>query len=392
MIKHQSKSFSSFKPNSKRQNQSAAKKSVEKNSKQIQQADIVINVATAFGNQALRGKPIDFKILLKCTNETFNVVNFPLNMKIRDLKACLEFICGIPFNLQRLSYLDDGELIDTKEVQFYDVIDGAVIVMDIWTIYAGLVKASVFGDIDDALKQGVSNSVEWNSPTSDYMFIKDKNKYIQERSGIALFISSHRGNTSLVKGLISHGASINYKSSYGRTPLMVSVVANRTEIIDYLLGNNADIDITDINGDTALSIAKKFNNKLGQHRLTQFKWKKRTEAELRMKKDSAKNQEEEIFSEKRLPHQIFDSSKKTWLKGNFMQVYMVQLVPQGEFSGSGISAPRSVGKQGLIFILKKLNFENLISLSICHILIKIIAFALGNFIFKFHIKIIIIFG
>ena len=84
-------------------------------------------------------------------------------MKIRDLKGYLELIAGIPFNLQRLSYLDDGELIDPKELQYYDVIDGAIIMMDIWSIYLGLIKAVVLGDFKDLLKQGVSETVEWSS-------------------------------------------------------------------------------------------------------------------------------------------------------------------------------------------------------------------------------------
>ena len=120
------------------------------------------------------------------------------------------------------------------------------------------------------------------------------------------------------------GANINYKTSFGRTPVMQSVVANRTSIIDYLLDQSVDIDAADINGDTALTIARKFNNKAGQHRLTQFKWKQRTDAEARANRKN-KKEPDEIFSETRLPHQIFDSSKKTWFKGNFMQVYMVRL-------------------------------------------------------------------
>ena len=69
---------------------------------------VVVNVAAAFGSQATKGKLINLKILLKCTNEKFNVSNFPIALKVRDLKGLLEFICGIPYNLQRLSYLDDG--------------------------------------------------------------------------------------------------------------------------------------------------------------------------------------------------------------------------------------------------------------------------------------------
>lgn len=217
--------------------------------------------------------------------------------------------------------------------------------MDIWTIYVGLVKACVFGNIDDVLKQGVSLKVEWNSPTSEYMFRKDRVKYISDRSGIALFIASHRGNIHLVKGLLNNGANLNYASSYGRTPIMVAVVANKTEVIDYLLEKNVNIDSSDINGDTALTIAKKFNNKLGQNRLTQYKWKKRTDAEMKNKKPS--DEDDEIFTERRLPHQVFDSSKKTWLKGDFMQIYMMQTAPYSEYSGSGLSAPKSVGRRVL---------------------------------------------
>jgi hypothetical protein len=69
---------------------------------------LVINVASAYGADIAKLKSISFKVLIKCTNEIFTVKKFPISMKIRDLKGLLEFVCGIPFNLQRLSYLDDG--------------------------------------------------------------------------------------------------------------------------------------------------------------------------------------------------------------------------------------------------------------------------------------------
>jgi hypothetical protein len=97
-------------PNSKlpMQNAKTSKQSTTSN-KQEKRSEVIINVAAAFGNQvAARGKAITFKVTLTCTNETFNVVNFPQNLKVRDLKSLLEFVCGIPYNLQRLSYLDEG--------------------------------------------------------------------------------------------------------------------------------------------------------------------------------------------------------------------------------------------------------------------------------------------
>ena len=69
-----------------------------------------VNVSAVFGLKASYGKLVDLKINIKCTNETFNVSKFPINLKIQDLKNLLEFVCGIPYNIQRLSYLDDGKM------------------------------------------------------------------------------------------------------------------------------------------------------------------------------------------------------------------------------------------------------------------------------------------
>jgi ankyrin repeat protein len=224
--------------------------------------------------------------------------------------------------------------------------------MDIWTIYKTLVQACVTGLVSDLLKQGVSQGVEWHSPTADYMYKKDKRAYIEERSGIALFICAHRGNINLVKDLIqNHNANINYQTFYGRTPLMLSVASNKLDVIDFLLKKNANADIEDINGDSAFSIAKFFKNKSSLNKLTQYKWRKRIKLNLKEKNDEKESRE--IFADLRSPHQMFDSSKKTWLKGDFMQVYMMNLTPAREFSGSRLSAPKSVGLEGNNFLKRK---------------------------------------
>ena len=137
---------------------------------------------------------------------------------------------------------------------------------------------------------------------------------------------------------------------------MIALAADKIPIVDMLLDANVDIDVEDLNGENAVHLAKKFNNKLGQHRLAQFKWKKRTEDEIKQKKVSKGHQEMPVFSETRLPHQVFDSSKKTWFKGNFMQVYMAHLVPPDEYSGTKLSAPKSIGIAGK-FIQSDSNYD-----------------------------------
>ena len=97
-------------PNSKLPVQFAKTSKQSTTNHQEKRSEVIINVAAAFGNQvAAKGKAITFKVTLTCTTEMFNVVNFPQNLKVRDLKSLLEFVCGIPYNLQRLSYLDEGQ-------------------------------------------------------------------------------------------------------------------------------------------------------------------------------------------------------------------------------------------------------------------------------------------
>ena len=81
---------------------------VQKSQKDKAEATRFINVESAFGSEISKLKSISFKVFLKCTNEQFSVKKFPVSMKVRELKSLLEFVCGIPYNLQRLSYLDDG--------------------------------------------------------------------------------------------------------------------------------------------------------------------------------------------------------------------------------------------------------------------------------------------
>ena len=56
-----------------------------------------------------------FKINVKVepTDETFQLPEVYNEMKISEMKSYMEFITGIPINLQRISYLDEGEMFFT---------------------------------------------------------------------------------------------------------------------------------------------------------------------------------------------------------------------------------------------------------------------------------------
>ncbi|XP_051000928.1 ankyrin repeat domain-containing protein 60 [Acomys russatus] len=69
-------------------------------------------------------------------------------MTVRELKEELDLMVGIPINLQRLHFLDQGILMDDATLKFYDVISGALISLCIWHYdgWTELVLAAVEGD------------------------------------------------------------------------------------------------------------------------------------------------------------------------------------------------------------------------------------------------------
>ena len=50
------------------------------------------------------------------TNEKFTLKKIYNDMTIRQLKEYAEFVTGIPYNLQRLTYLDEGEFQSRKTI------------------------------------------------------------------------------------------------------------------------------------------------------------------------------------------------------------------------------------------------------------------------------------
>ncbi|WP_395049180.1 ankyrin repeat domain-containing protein [Flavobacterium sp.] len=83
---------------------------------------------------------------------------------------------------------------------------------------------------------------------------------VNEEGYSPLILSSYRGNIEVAKFLINNVKDINGSSPMG-TPLMAAVVKGNKEIVVALLENNANPNLTDANGTTALIYAVQFNNK-----------------------------------------------------------------------------------------------------------------------------------
>lgn len=74
-----------------------------------------------------------------------------------------------------------------------------------------------------------------------------------------LILASYRGNVAVADFLIKNVKDINGSSPMG-TPLMAAVVKGNKEIVQALLKHNADPNLTDSHGTTALIYAVQFKN------------------------------------------------------------------------------------------------------------------------------------
>ena len=80
-----------------------------------------------------------------------------------------------------------------------------------------------------------------------------------------LITKIHEGNIEEVKGIIlSDPSIINRRNTDGYTPLIIAVIALKRDIVNYLLINGADVNVTIHSGDykglTALHMAILANN------------------------------------------------------------------------------------------------------------------------------------
>jgi hypothetical protein len=82
-------------------------------------------------------------IHLRSTGERFILKTIHFDTKVRELKTILEIICGIPAHLQLLSYLDEGDLVDSQKLKYYDPVPNCTFELNVWFIYEPIIQAVV---------------------------------------------------------------------------------------------------------------------------------------------------------------------------------------------------------------------------------------------------------
>ncbi|MDQ5930327.1 MAG: uncharacterized protein QG594_2115 [Bacteroidota bacterium] len=82
---------------------------------------------------------------------------------------------------------------------------------------------------------------------------------VNENKTSPLILACYKGNTAVAKFLIENAKDLNYNTDMG-TALMAATYKNQPELVKLLLEKKANLNATDANGITALSIAVQFRN------------------------------------------------------------------------------------------------------------------------------------
>ncbi|XP_078607987.1 uncharacterized protein LOC144879953 [Branchiostoma floridae x Branchiostoma japonicum] len=278
-------------------------------------------------------RTFSLKVLLVTTGEMFTIGQVYPEMQVWQLKEAVELEVGIPSNLQRLSYLDEGDMHEDSDLRHNDIVQGGTIKLKVWSQWQTLVEAAAEGDIEKVFQLGVTPDTKFQSPTSDYMGPRQRRAWFAERAAVALFIASNRGHLDLMHSLMEEGADVNATTPSGRTALHAAAARGRGECVDILLEKGARINAADREGKTALTIAADSNHKKTERHLFLFQW------QVRATQMRANGSSQDVHLK---AHQLFDSKTPTWLKGTQGQLYMAQILPPGEFQGTGFASPKSL--------------------------------------------------
>lgn len=99
-------------------------------------------------------------------------------------------------------------------------------------------------------------------------------------------------------------------------------------LLDVFALAGANIDAEDEDGKTALAIAATFGHKSCERHLFLFRWQQRA----KRTRPSAEAP--------RMAHQYHDSAFPVWLAGDKCQLYLTNILPPGEYEGSGFGSPQ----------------------------------------------------
>ncbi|KAK2156361.1 hypothetical protein LSH36_215g01045 [Paralvinella palmiformis] len=237
------------------------------------------------------GKQNSFEIRVKIdpTGEAYPL-EISNEMKIEELMSQLEFLTGIPIHIQKLWYLDEGDLQPDTDVRQNSIVPDGLLHVTVRYTWYKIIDSVYNDDIDLLMTQGVTPDSHFTSPNLDYLarwHPKERREAINDRSLVALYMAAHRGRLNIVNRLLEAGSEVNGMTPNGRTALHVAASRGHGDVMDTLLEHGATPDVVDMDGETPSSIAIKHGHKDCDRHLFMFRWQQR--AKNRLKQNMSKN-------------------------------------------------------------------------------------------------------
>ncbi|KAM5245858.1 ankyrin repeat domain-containing protein 60 [Ctenodactylus gundi] len=220
------------------------------------------------------------RVRLEETGETFRMANCHSDMTVRELKEDLDLMVGIPFNLQRLQYLDQGDLMDDTTLKLHAVVPGAILSLCIWHYdgWTDLVLASVEGDPSKLSCLGITEDSFYRTANSKHFEDEKWKRWVAQRAFVALYVTSHRGHFDAVQFLLEHGANCLSKTPVGRTALHAAAAMGRLDCITVLMEHGASIHDRDARGESPIVVARRLQRRQSERRMFLLYWMARTGA------------------------------------------------------------------------------------------------------------------
>ncbi|XP_029772402.1 ankyrin repeat domain-containing protein 60 [Suricata suricatta] len=216
----------------------------------------------------------EVQVLLQETGEMFQATDCRGDMTVRELKEELELLVGLPLDLQRLQYLDQGVLMDETTLKSQDVVPGGIISLRVWHYdgWTDLVLAAAEGDPGKLSCLAVDEASLYRTANSQHLEGKRWKEWVSRRAFVALYVTSHRGHLDAMRYLLEHGANCLGRTPTGRTALHVAAAMGRLDAIRLLLSHGASIHDRDARGETPMAMARRMDHRHSERQMLLLCW------------------------------------------------------------------------------------------------------------------------
>ncbi|WAR12898.1 ANK2-like protein [Mya arenaria] len=195
------------------------------------------------------------------SEEVCTLRDLPSGISVLDIKARLEVSAGLPSQMYGLVYPDGEELPPTQRLVVREnIIHGYILKVKPIDSWESLYLAVSRNNIEQVYHSGGVH-LRGNIQIAP----EEAGRYesvVRERGTAALYMAAYLGRNRMANMLVSVGVNPNGATMFGRTSLHAAVARDQVGVMDYLVTHGASLDRRDSFGHTPMDIALQFNSVL----------------------------------------------------------------------------------------------------------------------------------